>query len=136
MKRFKNRREKPQVESRINVTSLVDVMLVLLIIFILIAPLIEHGIKISLPKSAPSKIDKPDLVIKVTEKQVFLDDNAVDLSQLKSLLLKARENSPDISVSIKADRKIAYQKVISVLDIVRESGISNVALATESKARK
>ncbi len=136
MKRFKNRREKPQVNSQINVTSLVDVMLVLLIIFILIAPLIEHGIKITLPKALPSKVDRPDLVIKVTQKQIFLNDDPLDIKRLRSTLEMVKKSSPELFVSIQAQQDIQYQRVIEVLDLVRLSGITDVALATDVKVKK
>ena len=137
MKRFKHKREKPQVNSQINVTSLVDVMLVLLIIFILIAPLIEHGVKIALPKAEPSEIEKtPDVVIKVTKTQILLNDSPYQLDQLKSLLTKRNEIDPQSVISVQADREIQYQKVIEVLDTVRLSGITNVALATDVKVKK
>jgi len=136
MNRFKNRRGKPQVNSQINVTSLVDVMLVLLIIFILIAPLIEHGIKISLPKASPSELDRPDVVIKVTPKQIFLNDDPVDLIRLGNTLSLMKKRSPDSFISVQADRDIRYERVIEVLDLIRLSGITNVALATDTKAAK
>ena len=136
MKRFKNRREKPQVNSQINVTSLVDVMLVLLIIFILIAPLIEHGIKISLPKASPSELDRPDMVIKVTREQIYLNDDPVDLTRLGNTLSLVKKSSPDSFISVQADHGIQYKRVIEVLDLIRLSGITNVALATDTKATR
>lgn len=136
MKRFKSKREKPRVNSQINVTSLVDVMLVLLIIFILIAPLIEHGISINLPQASPSELETPDHVIKVTDQKYFLDENPVELALLKELMSQAWKSNPKVSVSIEADREIQYQKVIDVLDIIRESKITNVALATDTGMKK
>ena len=136
MKRFKSKREKPSVNSQINVTSLVDVMLVLLIIFILIAPLIEHGISISLPKASPSELESPDHVIKVTDKEYLLDENPVELSLLGDLMSEAWKSNPKVSVSIEADSKIQYQKVIDVLEIIRESKITNVALATDARVKR
>ena len=128
MRRFKNRREKPQVNSQINVTSLVDVMLVLLIIFILIAPLIEHGIKIALPKALPSKVDRPDLVIKVTKKHIYLNDNPVNIARLRPLL---EQISPDSFISVQAEQDIRYQRVIEVLDQCRLAGARNVSVAAQ-----
>lgn len=136
MERFKRRREKLQVNSQINVTSLVDVMLVLLIIFILIAPLIEHGIKIALPKASPSELDRPDMIVKIAGDKIYLNDDPVDTARLKSTLELVRKTAPDSVISVQADKKIPYERVIEVLDIIRLSGISNVALATDTRVKR
>jgi biopolymer transport protein TolR len=121
-----------EVVTDINVTSLVDVMMTLLIIFIIVAPMIEQGIDVNLPTAEPRKIDIADvLTIAVTDNErVYLENQRVTLDELRQRLTSIRAAQDDVAVLIKADKDIRYGKVIEVLDTVRGVGISRLAMAT------
>jgi biopolymer transport protein TolR len=121
-----------EVVTDINVTSLVDVMMTLLIIFIIVAPMIEQGIDVNLPTAEPRKIDVAEvLTIAVTSNErVYLENQRVTLDELKERLKSIRAAQDDVAVLIKADSDIKYGKVIEVLDAVRGVGISRLAMAT------
>ena len=122
-----------EVVSDINVTSLVDVMMTLLIIFIIVAPMIEQGIDVNLPTAEPRRIDVTDvLTIAVSENErVYLENQRVTLDELRDRLTSIRAARDDVAVLIKADTDITYGKVIEVLDTVRGVGISRLAMATK-----
>lgn len=116
----------------INVTSLVDVMMTLLIIFIIVAPMIEQGIDVNLPSAEPKRIDVSDvLTIAVTENErVYLESQRVTMEELRERLANIRAAREDVAVLVKADKDIKYGRVVEVLDVVRGVGISRLAMAT------
>ena len=122
-----------EVVSDINVTSLVDVMMTLLIIFIIVAPMIEQGIDVNLPTAEPRKIDVADvLTISVTaNERVYLENQRVTLDELRERLSNIHTARDDVAVLIKADTDIKYGRVVDVLDAVRGVGISRLAMATK-----
>ena len=123
----------------INVTPLVDVMLVLLIIFMITAPMLHQGIEVALPQSEaaslPQRANDP-LVLSVNrEGLVFLQDQPIHQTQLVerlSSLLEAREED---TVFIKGDREVSYGRIMEVLDILNQGGIVNVGMVTEKPQR-
>jgi len=132
-----SRRRKRQYDldlvSDINVTSLVDVMMTLLIIFIIVAPMLEQGIDITLPTAEPSRIDVAEvLTISVAENErVYLEGQRVTLEELTERLANVHAAREDVAVLIKADTDLRYGRVVEVLDTVREVGISRLAMATK-----
>jgi biopolymer transport protein TolR len=122
-----------EVVHDINVTSLVDVMMTLLIIFIIVAPMIEQGIDVNLPTAEPRKIDVAE-VLTVTvsaNERVYLENQRVTIDELKERLSNIRAARDDVPVLIKADTDIKYGRVVEVLDAVRGVGISRLAMATK-----
>jgi biopolymer transport protein TolR len=119
--------------SDINVTSLVDVMMTLLIIFIIVAPMIEQGIDITLPTAEPKRIDVAEvLTISVAENErVYLEGQRVTLEELEERLANVHAAREDAAVLVKADTDLRYGKVIEVLGVVRGVGISRLAMATK-----
>ena len=132
MARRRKRNHDAGLMSDINVTSLVDVMMTLLIIFIIVAPMLEQGIDVNLPTAEPKHIDVRDvLTITVSENErVYLEDQRVTLEELKDRLASIKTARDDVAVVIKADTELKYGKVIEVLDAVREVGITRLAMAT------
>ena len=120
----------------INVTSLVDVMMTLLIIFIIVAPMIEQGIDVNLPSAEPKRIDVQDvLTITVTDNdRVYLEGQRVTMEELRDRLSNIHAAREDVAVMIKADEELMYGRVIEVLDAVRTVGISRLAMATRPPA--
>jgi biopolymer transport protein TolR len=120
----------------INVTSLVDVMMTLLIIFIIVAPMIEQGIDVNLPTAEPKRIDVADvLTISVTDNErVYLEGQRVTMEELAERLSNIHSARDDVAVMIKADEDLRYGRVIEVMDAVRAVGIVRLAMATRPPA--
>jgi len=121
------------VVSDINVTSLVDVMMTLLIIFIIVAPMIEQGIDVNLPTAEPKRIDVSEvLTIAVAENgRVYLENQRVTLEELEERLSNIHAAREEVAVMIKADTDLRYGRVVEVLDTVRGVGITRLAMATK-----
>ncbi len=134
------RRKPPQDNrplSEINVLNLVDVMLVLLIIFILVAPIMEHGIDVRLPPSSPSKIQTPEESLTVSiapPGKIYLNDRRVTLDELKNRLGEIARVNPETSLVLRAGEKIDYGVVVKVLDEIRNSGLTRIGIATRPQA--
>lgn len=120
--------------SDINVTPFVDVMLVLLIVFMVTAPLLTVGVPVELPESQAKQIvgqDEP-LVITVTRKQkIFLQETTLELDELVPRLSAIAENKKDSRIFLRADKSITYGFVMSVMGVLNRAGYSRVALITE-----
>ncbi|MFH1313789.1 MAG: biopolymer transporter ExbD [Candidatus Eisenbacteria bacterium] len=125
--------------SEINVTSLVDVTLVLLIIFMITSPLMQMGIQVDLPKAASKAIEtKGNLTITIRkDATIMIEDKAIPLAVLPDELAKALKEGKK-GILIRADQAVPYGAVIKVLDMTRKSGIQDVGLITEldEKARR
>lgn len=121
--------------SEINVTPMVDVMLVLLIIFMVAAPLLTVGVPVELPetKAAPlhEKIEPLAITVKA-DGSIFLQDTSLPLEELAPRLLAITENKPDTRLYIRADRAIEYGKVMEVMGLITAAGFTKVALITET----
>ena len=133
MARRRKRQYDLDLVSEINVTSLVDVMMTLLIIFIIVAPMLEQGIDITLPTAEPKRIDVADvLTISVSENErVYLEGQRVTLEELEERLANVYAAREDVAVLVKADKDLKYGRVVEVLDTVRGVGISRLAMATK-----
>lgn len=126
------------VVTGINVTPMVDVMLVLLIIFMVTTQFVsESGLKINLPKTATAEASSTASVMVSIDEQgeLFLMDEAVDISGLKANLAREVKVNSDIRVTVAADGQIPYRQVMSVLDAIKQSGVTRVALASEPTER-
>ena len=121
--------------SDINVTPLVDVMLVLLVIFIITAPLMASSIRLDLPKTdAGQPLESPKFVSLVVDAQgaVFLDERPVDAAQLAAGLARAAAESRDTEVQLRADEKVPYGKVVELMGIANRAGLSRIGFVTEA----
>ncbi len=121
--------------SNINVTPLVDVMLVLLIIFMVTAPILQQGVELELPKETIAPIEGKDEQIVVSvdqEGKVYIGaGNAVEVKDLGNRLKDILAVREDKRVFIKADRRVSYGEVMAVMGTLRRSGIYKVGLITE-----
>ena len=123
--------------SEINVVPLVDVVLVLLIIFMITAPLLYRGIDINLPRSAANTI-KPDerVVVSVTkDRKIYVDKDEVAVDHLESTLKRFHDRNPDVTIYLRADRSIAYGIVVQIMDAVKKVGIDKLGMVTEPEGR-
>ncbi len=120
--------------SEINVTPMVDVMLVLLVVFMITAPLLTVGVPVDLPKTKASVIvgeDEPLVVTLNAEGKLTLQDTEVALDKLVARLTAISENRKETRVFVRGDRKIAYGKVMEVMGRINLAGFTRVALITE-----
>jgi biopolymer transport protein TolR len=125
------------VKSDINVTPLVDVMLVLLIIMMLVAPMLQQGVSVKLP-TAENTVDKPEqqgqTVIAISkDKSIFLNAKPVQDNDLARRVSELLENKTDKIVLIKADEEVEYSAVMNAMDQLRQAGIEDIGLITERK---
>ncbi len=120
--------------SEINVTPMVDVMLVLLVIFMVTAPLLTVGVTVDLPKTKASVIPGEDepLAVSIDDiGQIFIQDTKVDLAGLVPRLLAITGNNPDVRIFVRGDKGIHYGRVMQVMGTVNAAGFRKVALITE-----
>lgn len=125
------------IKSDINVTPLVDVMLVLLIIMMVIAPMLQKGVNVKLPLAA-NTVEKPETTGQVVvairaDKKVYLNTQEIKLKDLGKRAEDALEGMTEKVVLIKADEAVDYAAVMDTLDVLREGGIENMGLITERK---
>lgn len=121
--------------SEINVTPLVDVMLVLLIIFMVTAPMMQSGINVNLP-SAETKTNPSSggLVLTITKDHyIFMENRNINLYLLESRLKNYFHNKREKVVFLKADKSVSYGYVISALDIIKKAGIEKVGIIVKKK---
>jgi biopolymer transport protein TolR len=120
--------------SDINVTPLVDVMLVLLIIFMVTAPMMMQGVNVSLPKttSKPLPAEKDHLIITIDRsQQIYINDYKVALEALRDKLQKIYEGRPDEKVYLRADKSVPYGVVVRVMSEVKNAGVEKLGMVTE-----
>jgi biopolymer transport protein ExbD len=124
--------------SEINVTNLVDVTLVLLIIFMITAPLLRSGMEVELPRSSSRDISPREgiLVSLSKDERIFIDDQAVTQENFSARLLKEYGASKDKQVLLQADRAVPYGKVIELMDDIKGLGIHNLGLIVEPSDKK
>jgi biopolymer transport protein TolR len=120
--------------SEINVTPFVDVMLVLLIVFMVTAPLLTVGVPVDLPQTQAAPINEPKepLVISInSEGKIYLQETAVEADQLIPRLQAITNNNPTASIYVRGDRAVNYGRVLEVMGLVNGAGFSKVALVSE-----
>ncbi|NKB22424.1 MAG: protein TolR [Alphaproteobacteria bacterium] len=125
--------------SEINVTPLVDVMLVLLIVFMVTAPLLTVGVPVDLPETAANRVvgqDEPLVVSVNSDGGVFLQDTEIKLDQLIPRLTAITENKKDARIFLRGDQAIAYGRVMSVMGALNQAGFNRVALITQAPSKK
>jgi len=137
MEPYRKRRKK--LMSEINVVPYIDVMLVLLVIFMITAPLLSQGVKVDLPKAAAQPVDSQDretLVVTVDrEGRYFLDDRRItseELTRKVAAILRARPQTP---VLIRGDRQSNYGEVVRAMTLLQSAGAPSVGLLTEPPSK-
>lgn len=119
--------------SEINVTPLVDVMLVLLIIFMVTAPLLQQGIDVNLPQAKGKDLPPEERIAVVVKKSgsLFMNDTAVSVSEMKTRLSAISKMNPN--VFLKADKDVPYGLVVEIMGEIKEAGIEKLGMVTEPK---
>jgi biopolymer transport protein ExbD len=120
--------------NEINMTPLVDVMLVLLIVFMVTIPVIRHAVKIDLPHASSQKEDTKPAQINVAiqaDGTVLWDGDAVDENALKTKIAAAAQQQPQPELHLNADRKVAYEKVAQVMSAAQSGGLTKLGFVTD-----
>ena len=131
-----NRSSKNEPMSEINVTPFVDVMLVLLIIFMVAAPLLTVGVEIELPKTSaralPTEKEQPLTLSLTKDKELYLQDTKIEFSELIPKLKQIAEQRDDNRIFIRADGANNYSTIMEIMGALNSSNFSNISLVTES----
>jgi biopolymer transport protein TolR len=139
-KMFRRERRKPVAE--MNVVPYIDVMLVLLVIFMVTAPMLSQGVKVELPKAVTDNLtlrNKEPLIISIKQdgsywlKQGNRDDRRVSREDLKDSLKKAMQATPDAPVLVNGDSRVNYGTVITLMANLQKAGVPNVGLLTQAE---
>ncbi|MCB1658741.1 MAG: protein TolR [Moraxellaceae bacterium] len=125
------------VMSDINMTPLVDVMLVLLIIFIITVPVLTHSVKVDLPRASnqPNQVQNKPITISVNQQgQIYWNDNVIDETTLAQQLGQIALQQPQPEVHIRGDRKVEYEYVMQVMAEAQRQGVQKLGFITEPKS--
>ena len=131
-----SKRGSNRLMSEINVTPFVDVMLVLLIIFMVAAPLLTVGVEIELPKTSakalPTEKEQPLTLSLTKDKELYLQDTKIEFSELIPKLKQIAEQRNDNRIFIRADGTNNYSTIMEIMGALNSSNFSNISLVTES----
>ena len=122
--------------SEINVTPFDDVMLVLLIVFMVTAPLLTVGVPVDLPKTQAKALSQPEepLVISIkNEGAVFIQEDPIDIEKLIPRLVAITDNKPDTRIYLRGDQTVNYGRIMDVMARVNTAGFTQLALVTDRK---
>ncbi|MFQ5954360.1 MAG: protein TolR [Kiloniellales bacterium] len=125
--------------SQINVTPFVDVMLVLLVIFMITAPLLTVGVPVDLPQTQAPPLTQPDEPLEVTvnaKGEVFLQETRVELDALVPRLVAITRNNPEARIYVRGDRAINYGRVLEVMGLITGAGFTRLALVSAPAGRR
>ena len=125
--------------SQINVTPMVDVMLVLLVIFMITAPLLKVGVPINLPKTKAKVLPEDQAPLSVTinkEEKIFVQNTEISLEKLIPKLISISKNRNDRKIFIRADKVLSYGKVVEVMAVITSAGFNKIALVTDFETKK
>ena len=124
----------PQPMSDINMTPLVDVMLVLVVIFIITAPLMASSVRLDLPKTEGAKPTDSSLFVTVVldkSGQAFLDDKPATAEQLAQRLVQAAKANPDTEIQLRADAGVPYGRVVEVMGAAQKAGLNRIGFVAD-----
>ncbi|MEJ2744256.1 MAG: biopolymer transporter ExbD [bacterium] len=125
--------------AEINMTSMIDVIFFMLILFLLVAPIVEYGINVNLPEASAKKMAESEtLTVNVkntdTGPRIYLDNDRLTLEELASRLKSVAARQPDTALILRADKELNYETVIGVIDCITDAGITKLGMATVAKA--
>ncbi len=130
----KNKGKHRELISEINVTPFVDVMLVLLIIFMVTAPLLTSGVKVNLPESSSkvlSEKQEPVTVSITKKKEIFIQKKKFTQKQLLNKLFELKKENKDLKIYIKGDKNLNYGEIMKIMGNINKAGFKKVALVTK-----
>lgn len=129
--------EQDDVVSEINITPLVDVMLVLLIVFIVTAPLLTNSVKVNLPKAAPTQITDQTKAVVVsvnTQGEIYLDKDQVSLNQFEQAIQQRKAANPKLALNLNADETVPYGTVAKLLASIERVGVDKLSVITSPQS--
>lgn len=131
--RRRGRGERTPLQAEINVVSLIDVMMLLMIIFMITAPMMQGGVDVSLPRAEARPLNaKSALVVSVTrDGRIFADDVRLSLSEFRGTFRTLAQQAGNQGVYLRADQGVNYGRVVEVLAIMRSAGVGNIGLVAE-----
>ena len=130
---FHTQGDEDALMSEINVTPLVDVMLVLLVVFIVTAPLLNNAVRVNLPKTVATAAPDVQRSVNVTvehDGRIFLDQKEITLDALDPALKQLKNESPGLSLQLNADDAVGYGRVAKVMAVIQRAGIDKLAVMT------
>ena len=125
-----------EVLSEINITPLVDVMLVLLVSFILTIPVLTNAVHVNLPKTVTTTPPEQQKSVTVTvdaEGKIYLDNQEIAQEQLNTQLLSLKASNPDLSLHLRADDRVPYGPVAKVMAAIEHAGVGKVSILTDQQ---
>ena len=131
---FSTGKDSSDVVSEINITPLVDVMLVLMVVFILTAPLLNNAVRINLPKTSTTEPANPTKSVTVSvdgASKIYIDKREVDLAALEPELKGVVATNPVLAVSLQADEGVPYRAVAKVIANIQRSGVTKLSVLTQ-----
>ena len=131
--RRRGRGERTPLNAEINVVSFIDVMMLLMIIFMITAPMMQGGVDVTLPRvEARPLTSKSALVVSITsDGRIFADDVELTLAEFRSSFKALADNAGKEGVYLRADRRVVYGRAVEVLAIMRAAGVGNIGLVAE-----
>ena len=132
----RNNRKYKEPISEINVTHIVDVMLVLLIIFMVTAPLLTTGVKVNLPESSSKVLSEKDKTVTVTinkKKEIFIQKKKLTQTEMIKKLFELKKQKKELKIYIKGDKDLNYGEIMKVMGNINKAGFKKVALVTKLK---
>ena len=132
------RAAQPAPMGDINMTPLIDVMLVLLVIFMVTAPLMVSAVKVQLPRAdvpAQGRLDEPLVVLIDKAGQVYVQDRVLDATQLRTALAQRAAAKPDTEIQLRADAAVPYGRVAEFMAMAQAAGLQRIGLVTEATPR-
>jgi len=136
---FSSSKQKRRYLADINVTPFVDVMLVLLVIFMVTAPMMQQGIDVNLPKVASKSLPAREDIMVVTinaKREVFLNESKINLNEFKEKFPRIMENRVSKDVFLKADKTVPYGMVVEVMAEIKKAGIERLGMVTSQSEEK
>ena len=137
--KFSRMLKRNKIISQINVTPMVDVMLVLLVIFMITAPLLKVGVPINLPKTKAKALPEDQTPLSITinkEEKIFVQNTEISLEKLIPKLISISKNRNDRKIFIRADKVLSYGKVVEIMAIITSAGFNKIALVTDFETKK
>ncbi|MBC7896171.1 MAG: biopolymer transporter ExbD [Cytophagaceae bacterium] len=134
----RRRRERTPLNAEINVVSLIDVMMLLLVIFMITAPMMQGGIEVKLPRGEARPLEaKNDLVVTVmSANQVAVGNTRMSMAEFRAAFAALAEQKAKQGVYLRGDASVPYGEVVKVLDIMRRAGAANVGLVVQPPERQ
>jgi len=132
-------RRRSSLQSSINITPFVDVMLVLLIVFMVCAPMMQSGVDLSLPKTSArqKKVRANTVTISINKSGIlFINKTRIQEKDFVQQLAKIHKKNPSVQCMLCADASLNYERVLSILSLINQVGIENVSLVSESRQKK